>query len=141
MAGNFRTCRFCGATSENKIISSLFLDWDTSNNSKDNLIPSCEDCITAYKLKRAINAIITLKALGFVSDKKAKWKYNDRVVRNELVNVAEQEAIIGQLKSEIHDLEGYINMLTKHDYESFDSTATGKYREEKVFIVDKDKKI
>ena len=136
-----RRCRYCNATSEEKIISSLFLDFNTANNDRDNLVPACEACISAYKLKRAINAIIVLRALGFKTDKKAEWRYDDKKIRNELVNVAEQEAIIGQLKSEIHDLEGYINMLTKHDYESFDSTATGKYREEKVFIVDKDKKI
>ena len=141
MAGKFRRCSFCGNTSDDKIISSLFLDWDTSNNSRSNLIPACEDCIKAFKLKRSMNAVITLRALGFVSDRTGKWKYNDRVVRNELVNVAEMEAIIAQLKSEIFNLQGYINMLTKHGYESFDATATGKYRDKKVFVVDKDKKI
>ena len=134
-------CSICHTSSEDKQIYSLFLDFDTANNDPSNMIPCCHSCIDAFKLKRAINAIITLRALGFKTDKKAAWRYDDKKIRNELVNVAEQEAIIGQLKSEIHDLEGYINMLTKHDYESFDSTATGKYREEKVFIVDKDKKI
>ena len=51
------------------------------------------------------------------------WEYNNELVRNELTDVNDLNAQIGQLKKQIHDLEGYINMLKKHDYKPFDSTG------------------
>ena len=75
------------------------------------------NCIKAFKLKRAITAIRALRELGFITDKKAEWRYNNKLVRNELTNVQEIKVINSQLENQIHDLENYIKMLEQRGLE------------------------
>ena len=110
-------CNFCQNSFEECEIDNLFLDYDTSNNDKSNMVRACLHCIHAFKLKRAISAIFTLRELGFINKKDGTWTYNNKLVRNEMTNVNELKAENAQLKQQVNDLENYIKMLEKHDYE------------------------
>ena len=104
-------CSYCQNTEENVEIDRLFMDFDTSNNDSYNMIWACKNCIKAFKLKRAISAILALRKLGFITDNKAEWRYNNKLVRNELTNVQELKVINSQLEQQVHDLKNYISML------------------------------
>ena len=110
-------CGFCNNTSENVEIDTLFMDFDTANNDPSNRIRACLNCIKAFKLKRAITAILALRQLGFITDNKAEWRYNNKLVRNELTNVQELKVINSQLEQQVHDLENYVSMLENKGYE------------------------
>lgn len=110
-------CSFCNNTEENVEIDRLFMDFDTANNSSSNMIWACKNCIQSFKLKRAISAIIALRELGFITDKKAEWRYNNKLVRSELTNVQELKITNAQLEQNVHDLEKYIEMLVQKGYE------------------------
>lgn len=110
-------CSFCNNTEENVEIDRLFMDFNTANNSSSNMIWSCLNCIEAFKLKRAISAIISLRKLGFITNKKAEWVYNNKLVRSELTNVQELKIENAQLEQNVHDLEKYIEMLVQKGYE------------------------
>lgn len=104
-------CNFCQNTYEDCEIDNLFLDFSTSNNDPSNMIRACLNCIKMFKLKRAINAIRSLKELGFITNEKAEWRYNNKLVRTELINVQELQIENANLKQQVHDLENYIKML------------------------------
>ena len=61
-------CNFCQNTYEDCEIDNLFLDFSTSNNDPSNMIRACLNCIKMFKLKRAINAIRSLKELLWFLD-------------------------------------------------------------------------
>jgi len=109
-------CNFCQNSYEECEIDNLFLDFSTSNNDPSNMVRACMNCIKAFKLKRAITAIKALRELGFITDNKAEWRYNNKLVRSELTNVQELKVINSQLEQQVHDLENYISMLEKHDF-------------------------
>ena len=110
-------CNFCQNNYEECEIDNLFLDYDTSNNSPSNMVRACINCIHAFKLKRAITAILTLRELGFVNKKDGTWVYSNKLVRNEMTNVNELRAENAYLKKQVHDLENYISMLEQKGYE------------------------
>lgn len=110
-------CSYCQNTFEDNEISVLFLDFSTSNNDPSNMVRACLNCIKAFKLKRAITAIKALRELGFITDEKGEWRYNNKLVRSELTNVQELKVINSQLEQQVHDLENYISMLEQKGYE------------------------
>ena len=110
-------CNFCQNSYEECEIDNLFLDFSTSNNDPSNMIRACLNCIKMFKLKRAITAIKALKELGFITNSKAEWMYNNKLIRNELTDVNELKVINSQLKQQVHDLENYMKMLEQKGYE------------------------
>lgn len=104
-------CNFCQNSYEECEIDNLFLDFSTSNNDPSNMVRACLNCIKAFKLKRAITAIKALRELGFITDERGEWRYNNKLVRSELTNVRELKVINSQLEQQVHDLENYISML------------------------------
>ena len=79
-----KNCVFCGTDRDPMV---LFLDFDTGNNSPDNMLNVCRHCYDQYKILRARNAVETLKELGYVNDKRGRWIWGNKLVRKELEDV------------------------------------------------------
>ncbi|MBU1082595.1 MAG: hypothetical protein KKB59_19065 [Spirochaetes bacterium] len=113
-------CAFCSNTSKTHKLDRLFLDFSTSNNSPDNMLPACNNCIRAFKLRYLSNGVLVLRKMGFIPDKRAEWRLDKSLIRSEMCNEKELLARIAQLEGEVHDLEHYIKLLERKGYEPYD---------------------
>ena len=113
-------CSYCNNTSATHKIAHIFLDWSTSNNDKNNMLPACEHCIRSHKIKYMHNAVLVLRKMGFIPDRRAEWRLNRNLIRSEMCDEKELLARIAQLEGEVHDLEHYIKLLERKGYEPYD---------------------
>jgi len=87
-------CELCGKKDITNNFLNIFVDGDTSNNHPKNLKTVCVSCAKIYKTKKLYTAAKTLHKLGFTFNGKT-WKYDNRIIRAEMVDI---EAINQKLK-------------------------------------------
>ena len=105
-------CSFCGKKQidDPKPFINVFLNGNTSDNRKNNMIMGCVNCVREYKFRRYENGAKTLFALGYKCNKKGKWTYNNKLTRTDLVDLHALEYKIDFLQKENKELKKLLKM-------------------------------
>lgn len=96
-------CELCGKSVSN--YTNIFIDGNTSNNLKKNLMYACPNCARNFSMGRLMNAAKILNRMGFKYNKKG-WTYNNKLVRkDELISYEFLKFKIKELKKEVKYLK------------------------------------
>jgi len=99
-----RFCSLCGKKDLTNNFLNLFINGDTSDNNPKNLKIVCVSCAKIYKTKKLYTAAKTLHKLGFKFNGKT-WKYDNRIIRSEMVDIEALNHKIRFLENEVKDLK------------------------------------
>lgn len=99
-------CEVCG---KHNVYTKLFKNGNTSDNRKQNLMFACPECAHTFMMNRLKQAAKVLGRMGFKYDSKG-WRYNNKVIRSDMVDIGALEHQIKFLRNENKELKRLLGM-------------------------------